>query len=343
MLLAMQTELRTQKNYLQSQEINTIYFGGGTPSLLSADELNVLIDAIHKHYDVSNDVEITLEANPDDLTLNKVKTLSATPINRLSIGIQSFRNQDLKWMNRAHTASEADYSVKAAQDYGFENITIDLIYSIPGMDITAWKKNLCLAFGLNVQHISAYSLTIESKTLFGTMQRKGLLDEAPQEHSSDQFLGMLDEMEKNQFEQYEVSNFCKSGYESRHNSAYWKGDLYLGIGPSAHSFDGESRQWNVKNNSLYIQSLKENKLPFEREILTQEMKLNEYLMTRLRTKWGLDLDFIYTCFSFDFEKKYAQEIERLMQSNEMVREKNILKLTRNGLLKADVIASDFFV
>ncbi len=339
----MHKELHLQKNYLEGQKIETIYFGGGTPSLLSVDELNRLLEKIYELHEVANDAEITLEANPDDLTLQKVKALSTTPVNRLSIGIQSFREEDLKWMNRAHSASEADYSVKAAQDNGFENITVDLIYSIPGMDINAWKKNLTTAFKLNVQHISAYSLTIEPKTFFGTMHRKGLLKETEQEASSDQFLLMLDEMEKNGFEQYEVSNFCRQGYESRHNSSYWKGSHYLGIGPSAHSFNGSARQWNVANNSLYVQSLIENKLKHEHETLTQEMKLNEYIMTRLRTKWGIDLDFIQHEFSFDFKKIYAQEVNELISAGKMKQEEDILSLTKEGLLQADVIASDFFL
>jgi oxygen-independent coproporphyrinogen-3 oxidase len=343
LLEAMHHEIVLQKNYLQGQKIETIYFGGGTPSLLDTDEINRLLDAIHLAHDVATNAEITLEANPDDLVLSKVKALSSTGVNRLSIGIQSFREEDLKWMNRAHTAQEADYSVKVAQDHGFENITIDLIYSIPGMKMLDWKKNLETAFALNVQHISAYGLTIEPKTYFGIQCKRGMLQEAGQEESSNQFLVMVDEMKRHGFEQYEVSNFCKEGYESKHNSAYWTGAWYLGLGPSAHSYNGRSRQWNVANNNLYTQQIMSNKPKAQIEELTWHMRLNEYLMTRLRTKWGIDTQKIHEEYSFDFEKEYADEIGTLIDEGKMQRNNSVLTLTLEGLLKADLIASDFFV
>jgi len=248
---ALQKEISLTKDYLQGEKIKTIYFGGGTPSMLEADELKRIFDSIYQVHNVDNDAEITLEANPDDLNLEanpddlnlqKINALKSSPVNRLSIGIQSFRDEDLKMMNRAHNSKEADYSVKASQDKGFENITIDLIYSIPNLSLMEWKENLQKAFDLNVQHISAYSLTFEPKTVFGNYEKRGLLKPVEQELSSDQFLLMLEQMRLNGFEQYEVSNFCKPGFESKHNSAYWSGAKYLGLGPSAHSFDGKSRQ-----------------------------------------------------------------------------------------------------
>jgi oxygen-independent coproporphyrinogen III oxidase len=343
LLAAMHKEIELQRNYLQGQKVETIYFGGGTPSLLEADEIKSLLESLHRVHEIVSDAEITLEANPDDLTLNKIKSLAGTGINRLSIGIQSFRDQDLKWMNRAHTAREADYSVKAAQDHGFENITIDLIYSIPGMKMNDWKQNLQTAFALNVQHISAYGLTIEPKTYFGIQHKRGKLQEAGQEESSEQFMVMLQEMNENGFEQYEVSNFCKQGYESKHNSAYWKGAWYVGLGPSAHSYNGHSRQWNVANNTVYLQQMMSNTPTVQKEELTWQMKLNEYLMTGLRTKWGIDTKKIHSEFSFDFEKEYADEIGTLLHEGKMHRTENVLRLTPEGLLKADLIASDFFV
>lgn len=336
-------EIALRKDYLSDQTIGTIYFGGGTPSLLSGDEIKRLLDKVYEQFDVLPDAEITLEANPDDLTREKIRELKSSPVNRLSIGIQSFRDDDLKWMNRAHTSTEADYAVKCAQDHGFENITIDLIYSIPGMTDAAWKQNLLMAFDLQVQHISAYGLTIEPRTFFGHQQKKGQLTEMEQERSGGQFLLMLDEMDAHGFEQYEVSNFCKSGFESKHNSSYWKGNHYIGYGPSAHSFDGNSRQWNVSNNSIYIKELAAGKLPYEKEELSQTMRLNEYIMTGLRTKWGIDLRRITTEYSFDFQKEYADMIADLSHDGRLILENDLIILTRKGLLTADRIASDFFV
>jgi oxygen-independent coproporphyrinogen-3 oxidase len=340
---ALLREIELTKDYLGGETIKTIYFGGGTPSLLTGDELKRVLDKLYQTYDVVNDAEITLEANPDDLNMQKIIELQSSPVNRLSIGIQSFRDEDLKMMNRAHNAKEADYSVKAAQDKGFENITIDLIYSIPQLSIHDWKENLNKAFALQVQHISAYSLTFEPKTVFGNYEKRGLMKPVEQEQSSDQFLTMLQEMRANGFEQYEVSNFCKPGYESKHNSAYWSGEKYLGLGPSAHSFDGKSRQWNVANNSVYIRSLMEGKLTFEREELDARTQLNEYLMTGLRTRKGVDLQRIQTQFGVDLYKLYKDMLDELNHQGKIIMEGNRLALTDEGLLMADRIASDLFI
>lgn len=340
---ALQKEIALTKDYLQGEKIKTIYFGGGTPSLLSSDELKRILDTLMKYHEVEPDAEITLEANPDDLNLKKISDLASSPVNRLSIGIQSFRDEDLKLMNRAHNAGQADYSVKAAQDKGFENITIDLIYSIPGLSMSDWKENLRKAFELSVPHISAYSLTIEPRTVFGNYAKRGLLKPMEQEQSSEQYLLMLEQMRLNGFEQYEVSNFCKPGFESKHNSSYWHGEKYLGLGPSAHSFDGNSRQWNISNNSVYLKSLAEGKLPFEREELSNNTRLNEYLMTGLRTKKGIDLFRIQTEFGFDMRADYSDLIQELLSDNKIQLNQNILWLTDSGMLMADRIASDFFV
>jgi len=340
---ALQKEISLTKDYLQAEKIKTIYFGGGTPSLLEPDELKRILDSIYQTHDVDNDAEITLEANPDDLNLKKINELKSSPVNRLSIGIQSFRDEDLKMMNRAHNSKEADYSVKAAQDKGFENITIDLIYSIPNLSLMEWKENLQKAFDLNVQHISAYSLTFEPKTVFGNYEKRGLLKPVEQELSSDQFLLMLEQMRLNGFEQYEVSNFCKQGFESKHNSAYWSGAKYLGLGPSAHSFDGKSRQWNIANNNVYIKSLSEDKLAFEREDLDERTRLNEYLMTGLRTRKGIDLAYIQSTFGFDLQMTYRNMIDELSHSKKLVIKDGQLALTDEGQLMADRIASDFFI
>ncbi len=340
---ALRKEIALSKDYLKAEKIKTIYFGGGTPSLLEADELKRILDSIYSIHDVDGSAEITLEANPDDLNFTKINELKSSPINRLSIGIQSFRDEDLKMMNRAHNSKDADYSVKAAQDKGFENITIDLIYSIPNLSLIEWKENLQKAFDLNVQHISAYSLTFEPKTVFGNYEKRGLLKPVDQEHSSDQFLLMLAQMRLHGFEQYEVSNFCKQSFESKHNSSYWSGEKYLGLGPSAHSFDGKSRQWNIANTNVYIRSLAEDKLAFEREELDERTRFNEYLMTGLRTRKGIDVNYIQAAFGVDLLKTYRDMIDELLHSNKLVMKDNQLSLTDEGLLMADRIASDFFI
>ncbi len=343
LLDSMHREIVMRKDYLLGEKINTIYFGGGTPSLLEGDELKRLMGKLRETFEIDPRVEVTLEANPDDLTLRKIDELKDAGVNRLSIGIQSFRDEDLKMMNRAHNSSQADYCVKASQDKGFENITIDLIYSIPGLSLNEWQENLQKAIALQVQHISAYSLTIEAKTVFGALEKKGALHQVEQELTSIQFLTMLSMLTNAKFEQYEVSNFCLKGMESKHNSAYWKGVTYLGIGPSAHSFDGKSRQWNVSNNALYTRSLEKGELNFEREVLDQRTRLNEYLMTGLRTKWGVDTSRIRNEFGFDLVSEYKDMIDEWKHKGFMNEKSGHLILSPTGLLMADRIASDLFI
>ena len=343
MLEALRAELKLRSHYLEGQTIETIYFGGGTPSLLSADELQRLLDVVFQNYNVAGSPEITLEANPDDLTYLKILELTRTPINRLSIGIQSFRNEDLKWMNRAHTAAQADFSVKCAQDRGFENITIDLIYSIPGLSLAAWQQNIQKAVDLEVQHISAYSLTVEPKTVLGQQHSKGEMHPVADTVSEEHFLALRHTLMRSGFEQYEVSNFCKPTMHSRHNSAYWNGAHYLGVGPSAHSFNGQSRQWNIANNAQYIRGIQEDTPMFEVEVLHNTTRYNEYVMTRLRTKWGIDLDHIQQAFGIDLIGREKNRIEQWQQGELIVCDNHVLQLTEKGLLLADRIASDLFI
>ena len=291
-LSALGKEIEIQKKFFEKETatvINTVYFGGGTPSLLSYDELAVIFEKLNAHFTISPTAEITLEANPDDLNSAKLKELTASPINRLSIGIQSFYEDDLKWMNRAHNAEQAISSVKGAQDKGLENITIDLIYGIPTLDNTKWKNNLQKAFELSVPHISAYCLTVEPRTALADMIKKKKVLNINEQQSIEHFTILVEEMKQHNFVQYEISNFCKNKRYSKHNSNYWKGESYLGLGPSAHSFDGKNRQWNVSNNALYINSLTNNKINFEREELSEKKRYNEYILTTLRTMWGLIL------------------------------------------------------
>ena len=343
MVKALMRETQARAGYLEGETIETIYFGGGTPSLLPTDDIRRILDTVVKYYPVSNDAEITLEANPDDLTYLKILELARSTVNRLSIGIQSFRNQDLMWMNRAHNASQADFAVKCAQDRGFHNITIDLIYSIPGMSDRDWLDNIRKAVDLNVQHISAYSLTIEPKTVFGHQWAKQELHAVDDAVSSGHFLTLVHELTRSGFRQYEVSNFCLPGMESKHNSAYWKGKKYVGVGPSAHSFNGDSRQWNVSNNARYTQGWLNGTPHFDVEQLDQRTKCNEYLMTRLRTTWGVDLNVVHSEYGVDLLSSEKESIAQWVEEGLMIVDNNTITLTTEGLLKADRIASDLFI
>lgn len=342
-LNALKKEIGLQKNYLKSESISTIYFGGGTPSLLSKTELLEIFDCLKKNFQINTDAEITLEANPDDLTEDKIKELKDTPINRLSVGIQSFYDEDLKLMNRAHSAEESIKAVKLAQENGFENITIDLIYGIPGLTNHRWRNNLQIAFALDVNHISAYCLTVEPKTVLAHQIKTGIVKNVDEQHGSEQFEIMLEAMHNNDFIQYEISNFCKNGAFSKHNSNYWKKEKYLGLGPSAHSYNGGSRQWNISNNALYIQSIEKGELNFEKEVLSIEQRYNEYVMTTLRTIWGLDLEYLEHNFGKDYLEYCLKEVEQYIKSENVLAEENKLYLSDKGKLIADKIASDLFI
>jgi len=337
-------EISLRHSYLKNKNIETIYFGGGTPSLLSEKDLFLILEKIYKNYNVSSHAEISLEANPDDLSVEKLKELKRLEINRLSIGLQSFNNEELMWMNRAHTAIESEASVKRAQDKGFENISIDLIYGSKFSNLTNWKKTLDKAIALDVKHISSYNLTIEDKTKLGhdlKVKKEIAIDD---EKSSELFLEMIDRLEKNNFIQYEISNFGKENYFSNHNSNYWRGIEYVGFGPSAHSFDGVSRQWNISNNSLYMKNITDkNETYFEKEILSESDQLNEYILTSLRTIWGIDEMVLKNKFNSDILNSFNEKIKTYISSDMVIFNNNTYVLTSNGKLFADKIASELFV
>jgi oxygen-independent coproporphyrinogen III oxidase len=333
-------EIDQRKKYLNGEKVETIYFGGGTPSVLSGVELNSILEKLHKEFDVAENAEITLECNPDDLAKEKLQQLKKAGINRLSIGLQSFNDEELKWMNRVHTARESLESVFRAQDAGFENITIDLIYGSKFQDIRTWEQTLATVLNLKVQHISAYNLTIESKTKLGSEHKKGSEPEVSEELSSEQFKKMIEVLQQNNFIHYEISNFGKEGLFSKHNSNYWKGANYLGLGPSAHSFNGISRQWNVSSNSAYIQKVNSAATYFELETLSDKDRYNEYILTRLRTIWGCDKKEIEKEFGGDVLRSFENNVKRYESYFNV--KGSIVTLNTEGKLKADFLASEFF-
>jgi oxygen-independent coproporphyrinogen-3 oxidase len=343
MLQALSQEIDLRKNYLAGETIETIYFGGGTPSLLSADEIQILIGAITDLYEVSPQAEITLEANPDDLNPQKVREFRQTLINRFSIGIQSFFEEDLKWMNRAHTAREAQGSIKRVQDAGFENITADLIYGFPLLSKPKWEHNIQQLIELHIPHISSYSMTVEPATALSSFIKKGEQKPMDEGQSTTQFLILMEQLTEAGFEHYEISNFAKPGLYSKHNSNYWEGVSYLGIGPSAHSFNGESRQWNVSNNSKYIDQIQLKKIPAEMEVLSTENRINEYIMTSLRTSKGMSLQKITEHFGSDYSKEVRNGLEPFADKNWINLNDQIVTLTTDGKLFADHIASELFI
>jgi oxygen-independent coproporphyrinogen-3 oxidase len=340
-LRALVSEIKLQKSYLNGETIETIYFGGGTPSLLEADEINLIINSITELHTVSSNAEITLEANPDDLNPAKIKALRQTDVNRFSIGIQSFFDDDLLWMNRAHRSRHAEACVKRAQDAGFENITADLIYGYPLLSDTKWKQNLDKMFELNIPHVSAYSMTVEPQTALAALIGKNKQPPMNDQQSAAQFMVLMDAMTDHGFEHYEISNFCKPGNYSRHNANYWKGVKYLGIGPSAHSYNGEARQWNIANNAKYMQTIETGKLPAETETLTEDNRLNEYIMTSIRTIWGLDLDKLNLIAKASADQLLIAA-RRYFDNGWIIQKDNTIYLTPTGKLYADNIAAELF-
>jgi len=342
LLQSLVKELQLRKNELQNQTIETIYFGGGTPSLLTITELKLIIDEVYKNYRVVDNPEITLEANPDDLTKDLIIQLSNSPINRLSIGIQSFFEDDLQSMNRAHNSNEAKKCLEEATKY-FKNITIDLIYGIPNMSLDKWNDNLQMAFNYGVNHISSYALTVEPKTALASFIKKGSYPPIDEELALQHFNHLVEETNKQGFVHYEISNFGKPDYFSKHNSSYWQGKPYLGIGPSAHSFNGKERSWNIANNAKYINSLADNKLPNEVEILTTKDQFNEYVMTGLRTIWGISLAKIEHGFGTEFHSHLLNAIEPYLEKGLLeIKDQNIVA-TQKGKFLIDGIASDLFM
>lgn len=337
-------EIQQRIHELDGSAIDTIYFGGGTPSLLTYEQLMLLLDTIHSLGNVSPQPEITLEANPDDLKKELIKRLEKTPVNRLSIGIQSFNDDDLTRMNRAHKAAQADYAVKLAQDSGFENITIDLIYGIPGSSQEQWERNLHQALALNIQHLSAYCLTIEERTAYGKWEKEGIIKQVDDASIHQQYRTLIDRTQQAGFEHYEVSNFALPNYRSKHNSSYWKGLPYLGIGPSAHSFDGNNkRRWNIANNPVYIRKCNQSTVYWEEELLSKKDVYNEYIMTGLRTKEGVNIKKTEQTFGISLTAQFAPEIESAVNHEWMVIANDVISLTEEGMFRADRIASDLFI
>lgn len=347
LLKAIAIELVMRKNEFENEQIETIYFGGGTPSLLTIDELQFLLRCVFDNYNVVKNPEITLEANPDDLCEERIIELSKLPINRLSIGIQSFFDDDLKFMNRAHSAEESKKCLKIATQY-FDNITIDLIYGVPNMSSEKWRKNLQQAFEFGVPHISSYALTVEEKTALASFIKKGKVPSIDEEQALEHFDILVSETEKQGFVQYEISNFGKPNYFSKHNTSYWLGKKYMGVGPSAHSFNGEERSWNISNNTAYIKSIFENKLPKTFEKLSKNNRFNECIMTGLRTIWGVSFAKIESDFGLVFLQTLINNVQPfiekgLLEIQEDSAHNKILKTTKKGKFLTDGITSDLFV
>ncbi|TQI72071.1 oxygen-independent coproporphyrinogen-3 oxidase [Gramella sp. Hel_I_59] len=333
-------ELKLRKNEIPGL-IQTIYFGGGTPSLLSAEELELIFESINQNFEVSNSAEITLEANPDDLSEEVLKTLNDSPVNRLSIGVQSFFEADLKLMNRAHNATEALESLKLTKRY-FDNISIDLIYGIPGQSDKQWIENLEIALELDIPHISSYALTVEPKTALENFIKKGKIQPVTDEKFRKHFDILVQKLTTAGFEHYEFSNYGKPGFHSENNMAYWLGKAYLGIGPSAHSYDGKTRSWNVANNSLYISALAENKIPQQQEVLSLTDSYNEYIMTRLRTKFGVNSEDIYRNFGKLYEQHFIKEAQIFLENGQIEKRDTEFHISEKGKFLSDGIAAELF-
>lgn len=341
MVNAICSEIELRKEEYK-EPIETIYFGGGTPSLLSGQEITQILNVIDKTFKVISDPEVTLEANPDDLTEEKILELAQSPINRLSIGVQSFFEDDLKMMNRAHLASESFDCLSVATRH-FENITIDLIYGIQNMDADKWRKNLQYAFDLGINHISSYALTVEPNTALDSFISKGKYPPLNEELAAEHFNILVEETAKNGFVHYEISNFGKEGFFSKHNAAYWKGKVYYGFGPSAHSFNGKDRFWNIYNNVKYLKTIQNSELPIEWDILTKKDRFNEYVMTGLRTIWGVDFNRVKTEFGEAFHEHLEESMTVFVNQKLLEVKEGILKTTQKGMFLADGIASDLFM
>jgi oxygen-independent coproporphyrinogen-3 oxidase len=342
MVAALVQEINLQRHYLADETVHTIYFGGGTPSLLDVEEIEILLQTIHTLYAVDANAEITLEANPDDVTPEKLNAWKNIGINRLSIGIQSFFEEELTWMNRAHTTGQAHQCIEWSLAAGFNNITIDLIYGSPLLTDEMWEKNVQQAITYGIPHLSCYALTVEEKTpLHQHIDRKKKANVDPDKQGH-QFLLLMQWLKAAGYEHYEVSNFARPGFRSRHNSAYWKGEPYLGIGPSAHSFNGRERQWNIANNQQYIQSLLQQVVPFEKELLSRTDQLNEFVMISLRTAEGINLNRLELNWGSEEKDRVIKETTHFINNGVMIREEEQLKLTESGMPLADGIASQLF-
>ena len=339
---ALLQEINLRKTYF-AEPVATIYFGGGTPSLLPAADIERIVSALMQNFVVEAGAEITLEANPDDITIEKLHNWKDIGINRLSIGVQSFFEEDLKWMNRAHNATQAIDCVQLAHNAGFHNLTIDLMYGTPTLTDDNWKKNIDTAIALQIPHLSCYALTVEPKTALEKLIKQKTLADVDAEKQARHFELLMQWMKGNGYDHYEISNFAKPGFRSKHNSSYWQGKQYIGLGPSAHSFNGSSRQWNIANNALYIQSLSQGAISAEKEVLTKEQQLNEYIMTSLRTMEGLSLQKVMKDYGEDKYHIVLKTANSHIQHKHLALEDNHLKTTSEGKLLADGIAADLFV
>lgn len=342
MVSALQKELVLRRNEFSHEVVETIYFGGGTPSVLTVDEIQAIMATVYTNLEVSDSPEITLEANPDDLSAEKIEALASTPVNRLSIGIQSFFEEDLQLMNRAHSAEEAEGCIRLAKKY-FDTISIDLIYGIPDMSNARWKQNLEKALSFDIPHISSYALTVEPNTALANFIKKGVVQPVDDEVAQAHFHILSETLEAAGFESYEISNFGKPGYFSRNNSAYWQQKKYIGIGPSAHSFDGIRRGWNINNNPKYLKAIESGELPMETEILSTTDKYNEYVMTGLRTIWGVSLDRISSEYGIKYREYLLKQAKKYLEEHLLYLDGDILLTTKKGRFLADGIASDLFM
>ena len=342
-LNALAIEMERRKEELTKSAISSIYFGGGTPSQLSASELQAIIDKLSTFIRLENDAEITLEANPDDLSEAYLKALRHTSVNRLSIGIQSFREEDLRWMNRAHNAQEAQQCISWAKDAGFDNLTIDLIYGFPQLPLEQWKENLERATALGIKHISSYCLTVEPGTALQHQVKSGSFPKIDDDLAAEHFNAMVEHLECNGYEHYEISNFAQPGAYAKHNTSYWLAQPYVGLGPSAHSFDGTNRRWNIANNRKYYEGLEQGQSFFELEYLTARDRFNERMLTGLRTQWGVDLNRLKADFSADFLAHFETSLNTAWMKPYLFQEGTQLKLNKSGRLFADKIASEFFM
>ncbi|OFY47719.1 MAG: hypothetical protein A2W85_12995 [Bacteroidetes bacterium GWF2_41_31] len=336
-------EIESRHDYLNNQPVNTIYFGGGTPSVLEPSEINLLINKIKSHFTVIENAEITLEANPDDLSIEYLKKLKdETPINRFSIGIQSFFDDDLTYLNRSHHSKQARLAIENALYLGYNNMTIDLIYGIPTLTNEKWKKNLDIFFEYGLPHLSSYALTVEPKTNLEVLINKKKIASTEEDQTVRHFEILLEETDKQGYIHYEISNFAREGYYSKHNSIYWLGGHYLGLGPSAHSFNGITRQWNVKNMKQYCEAKTTDTMVLEKEILSVDQQYNEYIMTSLRTTWGCDTEHIFNVFGNEFQIGFEEDIIPFIQQNKVRKIGNNYQLTSAGKLFADGIAGALF-
>jgi oxygen-independent coproporphyrinogen III oxidase len=338
---ALASEAEREKEYLGGETLNTIYFGGGTPSILEIAELELLLGTIAKNYSIAPGAEITLEANPDDIAADKLRAWKDLGINRLSIGVQSFFEEELRWMNRAHNAEHAINNLQLARKE-FDNITIDLIYGSPLLTDEMWKQNVDRAIAMDVPHLSCYALTVEEKTPLDKLIKTSKVADVDNDKQARQFLLLMEWLRDKGYEHYEVSNFAKPGFRSRHNSSYWKGDKYLGLGPSAHSYNGDERRWNIANNNVYINAINDGAVQREVELLTASQKLNEFVMIGLRTIEGIDLEKLREQFGDNERRRIEREVEKFVKHGLVQRHESSIQLTDEGMLRADGIASELF-